>query len=88
MPTETFHVVFPRLSVRSAPTRVEGSYTPVGAGNIVLRVRLTTALAGAAMLRAQVDGGDVTSVRDGDDLVFTASVAAETPLAWSFVPPP
>jgi hypothetical protein len=83
LPTETFHVVFPRLSLRSTPTRLDGTYTPVGAGDVVLRVRLTTALAAAAALRVQVDGADVACARDGADVVFTALAAAETRLVWS-----
>ena len=86
VPTETFHVVFPRLSLRSTPARIDGTYTPVGAGAIVFRVRLTSALTAASALEVDVDGARVSSTRDGDDVVFTADGAADVALAWSVAP--
>ena len=88
VPTETFQVVFPRLSLRSAPTLLEGSYAPVGAGDVVLRVRLTSALAAATALHVQVDGADVASARDGADVVFTARATADAAFAWRVEPTP
>lgn len=88
VPTDTFHVVFPRLSLRSTPARIDGTYTPVNGGAIVFRVRLTPALAAASALSVDVDGAPVAATRDGDDVVFTADSAADTELAWTVAPAP
>jgi hypothetical protein len=81
LPSETFHVRWPRLAVRGSPTSVEGTAFPDGGGTVVLEVRLPSGLASGAVA-VTVGGAPVaSSVADGV-VRFTVAGPPGVATAW------
>jgi len=81
LPTDAYEIVWPRMSLSSTPTSRSGSLTPMQSGSITFRVR-----APATLTRVEVESVAVTSQRDGDDVVFTATAIADVPVHWQILP--
>ena len=69
LPTETYAIVWPQLSLTSTPTSIGGTLR-VASAPFTLRVRLPSGLR-ASTPRVTVDTTDVAFTRDGDDVIFT-----------------
>ncbi len=80
LPTETYAIEWPRMSLASTPTSLAGSLTPVQAGPITFRVR-----ADAGFTEVDVDGAPVASQYIDGHVVFTAVASANTPVRWQIV---
>ena len=79
LPTETYSITWPRISLASTPTAISGSLTTVQSGPVVMRVRVPSGLASPSV---EVDGAAVPSQQVAGDVVFTVSATAETPVRW------
>ncbi len=83
VPTETFHVIFPRLSLASEPDHLSGSVTAAASRSIQMRVLLPSGLREAAQLEVEVKGDTVvSSTRSGDFIEFTLPGQVDTAIGW------
>jgi len=86
VPTETFTVIWPRLSLRSRPDFIGGSVTASAGRSIVMQVLLPSGLR-SGDIYAKVKGDTlVTFTRTGDVVEFTLPGTANAPVAWEIGP--
>jgi hypothetical protein len=86
VPTETFSVIWPRLSLESSPTRLAGAYTPAADGPVVLEILLPSGLRGGA-IAVSVDGQETPAAVEGDIARFTLQGRAEVRVGWAVTAP-
>ena len=79
LPTETYSITWPRISLASTPTSISGSLTTMQTGPVVMHVRVPS---GIASPHVDVDGAAVPSQQLGSEVVFTVSATAEAPVRW------
>ena len=88
LPTETFAIVWPRLALRSTPTSIAGSVTPMADDTFELRVQLPSGLRAATALRVEVDGQVVAGQRVGERVVVSVTARAGIPVSWAVTAAP
>jgi hypothetical protein len=83
LPTEMFHVRWPRLRLESAPDRIAGEVTTEATAPITLSVALPSGLSGATTVATEVDGlPAVVAVVDGE-VTLTLPAMPGAPVAWA-----
>ncbi len=82
VPTETFSVVWPRLSLKSTASSIGGTLTASASETLELRVLLPSALRTGELV-VTANGASVAATRDGDSVVFPLSVKKDVASAWS-----
>ena len=87
MPTETFHVRWPRLRVASTPASMAGDVTFIGNSAATLTLALPSALRVLPMVSATVNGTTtVLPVADGH-VELSLPASPDVPIAWSVEAP-
>jgi len=86
VPTATFTVEWPRLTVRSTPATVEGTFRAAADGPVVLEVALPSALQEATAVRVRVDGTGTASTVVGGLVRFTLAGRDEIPVSFRIDP--
>jgi hypothetical protein len=87
LPSETFTVVWPRLSIRSRPDGMTGSITASADGPIELGLALPESLADGA-LAVTVDSVPASYRREADVVYFELMGRRDAAVAWSVGRPP
>ncbi|MCW5892760.1 MAG: hypothetical protein KIT14_19785 [bacterium] len=88
LPTETFHVRWPQLTLESRPDRIAGTLRTAATAPLTLTVGLPSLLAAAPSVQATV-GGAVTTAAVVDGAVVLVLPADDgTPVAWAITPAP
>ena len=82
VPTGTFAVEWPRLSISSTPTSIRGSFASMSDGPIAMEVALPTGLRDSGGLHVSVDGAPVESTVDGNLVRFVIPGRADVGVAW------
>ncbi len=86
VPTETFAVVLPRLTLRSAPDEISGSVTASASETLQMHVSLPTGLR-AGPLVVRVDGSVVAHVAVPGAVEFPLDARVDAPVTWRVAPP-
>lgn len=82
VPTETFTVRWPRLTVESTPQAIAGTLTTAATEPLTLEVLLPSGLRGGAPLAVTAVGAAVTPTLDGDLVRFPLPPQPGAPVAW------
>ncbi len=82
VPSETYTVIWPRLTLRSRPTFIGGSVTASAGRSIVMQVLLPSGLR-SGDIYVKVKGDTLADFsRTGDTVEFTLPGTANSPVAW------
>lgn len=82
LPTETFHVRWPRLTLASAPDHIAGTLRTAATAPFTLEVRLPALLAAAPSVEATVGGLVTTEAVVDGAVVLDLPADTGTPIAW------
>jgi hypothetical protein len=82
VPTETFSVVWPRLTLDSRPDSMSGSVTASATQLIEMRVTLPSGLRQGELI-VTAASTPVPYLREADALVFVLPVQNDEPVSWS-----
>lgn len=82
IPIETFHVIWPRLTLNMRPDQIEASYTSVSTAPITLEISLPSGLQGVTP-QVRIEGAPIASTVTDNVLRFTLPAVAETPVSFT-----
>jgi hypothetical protein len=88
VPTETFTVRWPRLSIESVPAAIAGALTTAATEPLMLEVLLPSGLRGGVPLAVIAGGAPAAYTLDGDVVRFALPPAPGAPVAWRIAATP
>lgn len=86
LPTETYSVRWPRLSLAGTPRSIGGSFTSSANSTLMMHVLLPTELRDKVAFNVMVKGAVSEYTRDGDVVSFVLPGQRDAAVAWSIEP--
>jgi hypothetical protein len=87
VPTETFTVRWPQLSIESTPASIAGALTTAATEPLALEVQLPSGLRAGASLAVSAGGAPAAYTVDGDVVRFSLPPSPGAPVAWRVAAP-